>query len=125
MDVVWEQGPVNSRQGMNVLNKKGNFAYTTIMSTMRNLERKGVLEHNLNVRTYVYQATLSKKEAVGRLFKDIVNTFFRGSYHQLANALVSQEELDAEELQSIYETLETMKEKVMKKRVSKKKGASQ
>ena len=82
---------------------------TTIMTTMRNLEKKGALQHTLKQRTYVYTAALKKPEAIRRVLKDVVSVFFGSSYKELANALVDGEIMADEEVASILETINRMK----------------
>jgi BlaI family transcriptional regulator, penicillinase repressor len=108
MEVVWANGPVTSRQVLENLNDKSQLAYTTIMTTMRNLEKKGALRHTSEQRTYVYTAVLKKPDAVRRVLKDIVSIFFRSSYTELANALVDGEIMADDEVASVIEVINRM-----------------
>jgi len=61
MDRLWSWGrPATVRAMHDDLAREREIAYTTVMTVMDNLHRKGVLVREKNGRAYVYQPTKSR-----------------------------------------------------------------
>jgi predicted transcriptional regulator len=71
MDRVWERGePVTVRELFDELSAERTIAYTTVMSTMDNLHRKGWLGRVREGKAYRYTATASREEYSARLMRE-------------------------------------------------------
>jgi predicted transcriptional regulator len=71
MDRVWERGePVTVRELFDELAAERTIAYTTVMSTMDNLHRKGWLDRVRDGKAYRYTATASRAEYSARLMRE-------------------------------------------------------
>ncbi|MGH3204373.1 MAG: BlaI/MecI/CopY family transcriptional regulator [Streptosporangiaceae bacterium] len=71
MDRVWERGgPVTVRELFDELSAERTIAYTTVMSTMDNLHRKGWLDRAKEGKAYWYTATASRAEYSARLMRE-------------------------------------------------------
>lgn len=68
MALIWDQGsPVTVREVLGELRRDREIAYTTVMSTMDNLHRKGWLAREKDGKAYRYTATASRAEYSARL----------------------------------------------------------
>lgn len=71
MDRVWEHGePVTVRALFDELSTERTIAYTTVMSTMDNLHRKGWLDRIRDGKAYRYTATASREQYSARLMRE-------------------------------------------------------
>ena len=71
MHRVWERGkPVTVRDLFDELSAERTIAYTTVMSTMDNLHRKGWLGRVKEGKAYRYTATASREEYSARLMRE-------------------------------------------------------
>ena len=71
MHRVWEHAePVTVRELFDELSAKRTIAYTTVMSTMDNLHRKGWLDRVKEGKAYRYTATASREEYSARLMRE-------------------------------------------------------
>ena len=71
MDRVWEHGgPVTVRELFDQLRRERAIAYTTVMSTMDNLHRKGWLARDKDGKAYRYTAVASRDEYSARLMRE-------------------------------------------------------
>ena len=71
MDRVWEHAaPVTVRELFDELATERTIAYTTVMSTMDNLHRKGWLDRAKEGKAYRYTATASREEYSARLMRE-------------------------------------------------------
>jgi len=79
MNTLWPMGEASVRQIRDQLAGRLPRAYTTIMTIMDRLARKGVVERRKSGRNYVYRANLSAAEARAQALGQVVNGFFGGS----------------------------------------------
>ena len=89
MEMVWEFGASNVRDVVRRLERK--LAYTTIMTTLDRLYKKGLLERELTDRAFVYRAKLSREEWDRRRAGEMMAGFLAGpeeSRHVLLSCLV-------------------------------------
>src|SRR5215831_9772720 len=71
MHRVWEHSrPVTVRELFDELSAERAIAYTTVMSTMDNLHRKGWLDRVKEGKAYRYTATASREEYSARLMRE-------------------------------------------------------
>ena len=71
MDRVWSRdSPVTVRDLFDELSAERTIAYTTVMSTMDNLHRKGWLDRVKEGKAYRYTATASRAEYSARLMQE-------------------------------------------------------
>jgi predicted transcriptional regulator len=71
MDRVWEHGaPVTVREIFDELRRERAIAYTTVMSTMDNLHRKGWLARDKDGKAYRYTAVATREEHSARLMRE-------------------------------------------------------
>jgi predicted transcriptional regulator len=71
MHLVWDHdSPVTVRELLGELRQERAIAYTTVMSTMDNLHRKGWLARAKDGKAYRYTATASREEYSARLMAE-------------------------------------------------------
>jgi predicted transcriptional regulator len=71
MHQVWDHDrPVTVRELLDELRQERAIAYTTVMSTMDNLHRKGWLARVKEGKAYHYTATASREEYSARLMRE-------------------------------------------------------
>ena len=82
------------------------FAYTTLASTLRNLEKKGFLRSRLVGNTYLYTPVFAEEEYKKKFMGEVVKDYFENSYKGLVNFFVEQKKLSAKELKEILALIE-------------------
>jgi len=71
---VWDHdGPVTVRELYEDLQRERAIAYTTVMSTMDNLHRKGWLARERDGKAYRYTAVSSREEYSARLMREAMD----------------------------------------------------
>lgn len=74
MNALWEApGPLTVRQMVDAMAGR-DLAYTTVMTVLDNLHRKGWAERNLVGRAYRYRPTASREEHVGQLMAEALSS---------------------------------------------------
>ena len=83
--------------------------YTTLASTIKNLEKKGYLKSRLVGNTYLYQPALEESEYKKIFLRGVVKNYFDNSYKELVNFFVEQKNVSPKELQEIITLIEGKK----------------
>ena len=84
MEIIWDRGNALVKDVHRELYKRKGLAYTTVMTEMTQMYRKGVLSHSRKGRAYVYTPRLSRREALEGNLEDFVTDFFHGSTEEFA-----------------------------------------
>jgi predicted transcriptional regulator len=79
MNTLWPIGEGTVREIRDQLAPRLPRAYTTIMTIMDRLARKGIVERRKSGRAYIYRPTLSLEDARTHALGQIVESFFGGS----------------------------------------------
>jgi predicted transcriptional regulator len=78
MDVVWAaEGDVSVHAVRAAL--AGTAAYTTVMTTMERLHRKGYLARRLSGRAFLYRAATSRDAAARRRARHVIGALLSGA----------------------------------------------
>lgn len=73
MDIVWQSGSVTVAQVHDLLRGKDKLAYTTIMTIMGRLEKKGLLQRSPAGKAHIYRAALTKEEFGASILSGLLN----------------------------------------------------
>jgi predicted transcriptional regulator len=107
MLAVWRTGEANVKAIME--NMTGSAPYTTLASTIKNLEKKGYLGSRLVGNAYLYKPVVSEDEYKKKFMNNVVKEYFDNSYKDLVNFFVEQKKLSAKELKEIISMIEKEK----------------
>jgi len=110
MNVVWDKGEATVHDVKEVLAQGRTPAYSTVLTMMRKLEAKGYLEHTVDDRTFVYQATITQQDVRQGVLGDIMARLFEGSPTLLFNSLVEQNGISETELREIQSLIKKRRE---------------
>ena len=103
MERIWRLGrPVVVREIFEELKAEREIAYTTVMTVMDTLYRKGWLRRELRRRAYAYEAVASREAYTARLMRDAWAT----SDNQAAAFVHFLEQLSESEARALRTALE-------------------
>jgi len=83
--------------------------YTTLASTIRNLERKGYVKAVKYANAKRYEPVISEEEYKGKFMHGFVGDYFRNSYKEMVSFFVQKEKLSAAELKEIMDMIKKNK----------------
>lgn len=89
MNTLWPMGQGTVREIRDRLAEHRPRAYTTIMTIMDRLARKGIVERRKVGRAYIYRPNLPLEEARAQAVSQIVEGYFGGSKEALLRQLAS------------------------------------
>jgi predicted transcriptional regulator len=106
MQVAWGfgDGAFTVRQVFEELKKARKIAYTTVMTTMNSLHRKGLLSRSVvkgkGGLLYMYQTTMTKGELDKQTIRDVLRSLWRNfGKEALTSSFIDEVETGREELE--------------------------
>lgn len=105
MKAVWKAGSGSVKQILDHM-EEPRPPYTTLASTVKNLEKKGYVESRLAGNTYIYYPAIAPEEYKKKFMNSVVKSYFDNSYKELVNFFVDQKQLSPEELKEILKLIE-------------------
>jgi len=99
--VLWKTGPTTARRVMDSLPDKKKRAYTTILTVMQVMERKGLVRHTRDGMANVYEPTVTRGQVMRPIMRGWVTKIFGGSPSAAVQQLLSETEIDEAELAKI------------------------
>jgi predicted transcriptional regulator len=109
LDVLWERG--DEATVRDVLPHFPNAAYTTVMTTMERLHRKGALERRKAGRAFLYRSAQSREELESRVIVRALESLLDGNAEPVLSCLVEEVSRHDEKLLDELERLVREKRK--------------
>lgn len=106
MEVLWRIGEGTVAEVAAGLPKDITLAYSSVLTTLRILERKGYLRHRKERRAFIYEPVVDREKARTNAIRNLLRRFFEGSPGQLVLNLVEREKISAKELKRLRALLE-------------------
>ncbi len=85
--IVWDKGQVTVRDVYEELRLRRRIAYTTVMSVLRNLAAKGLLEQDKTKPAYLYTPAVSDIEVAHAILDALVDKIMGGRIDPLIEYL--------------------------------------
>ena len=101
MKVVWRTGPATVRDVYEDLLQHRRIAYTSVMTMMNVLERKGHLRKSAQDRAFVYEPTAPQRRVLSSMVGEFVDRVFNGSASPLLQHLFEDERITDQDLREI------------------------
>jgi BlaI family transcriptional regulator, penicillinase repressor len=105
MMAVWQTGEGNIKAFLEQMNEPLP-PYTTLASTIKNLEKKGYVQSRQVGNSYLYSAAIKQSEYKKKFVGSLVKNHFDNSYKELVNFFVEQKKLSPDELKEIISMIE-------------------
>ena len=104
MEVLWRKGSGTVQQVQDWL--PSTLAYNSVLTTIRTLEKKGLVKHVKDGRAHIYEPLIGREEATRSEVRHLVSRFFRNSHEALMLNILQDEAIDATDLKRLREMLE-------------------
>ncbi len=106
MDVLWEKEQATVAQVRETLGGSKIPAYTTVLTVLQKLEKKGWVLHRAEGRTYIYSANRSRETEGTKSLKSYVDRVFQGNPLLLFEHLMDDERIDNEKLTALKKMID-------------------
>ena len=101
MKLVWEREEATVRDVYEALRARRRIAYTSVLTMMNVLERKGHLRKRAEGRSFVYQAARPRGQVVRAMVREFVQRVFNGAAEPLLVHLLEDRRLTRAELETL------------------------
>ncbi len=105
MQSVWKTGEANVKLFLENM-APPQPPYTTLASTIKNLEKKGYLTSRLVGNAYLYSPVISEEDYARKSIGNMVKEHFSNSYKELVTSFAKQKKLTAKDLKEIIAMIE-------------------
>jgi predicted transcriptional regulator len=105
MRVLWARGESAVADMVAAVAEATPLAYTSVLTTIRVLEKKGYVVHRQEGRAFLYSACVAQQEAGRSEVSHVLGRFFGNSRERLMLALLGDEEISADELRRMKQAI--------------------
>jgi predicted transcriptional regulator len=78
LGVLWARGPSSVRDVLESMPDGKARAYTTILSCLQVMEKKGLVAHRREGQGYIYRPAVEKKRVLGSVVRQLLRNVFGG-----------------------------------------------
>ena len=108
MQAIWRTGEGSVKTFMAALTG-ATPPYTTLASTVKNLEKKGYVQSRLIGNAYLYAPAITEEAYKQKFMGNLVKDYFENSYKELVSFFVEKNKISTEELKEIIGLIEGKK----------------
>lgn len=105
LKVLWQLGPATVREVRDRLEPIRDLAYTSVMTVMNIMTKKGYVRRRKNGNSFVYRASVNRDATANRILGDVADRLFEGSRKMAALQLLETADIDEAELARLRELL--------------------
>jgi predicted transcriptional regulator len=105
MRILWKSGEALVSDMVSAMPENAPLAYTSVLTTVRVLERKGYVRHRQEGRAFVYSPCIAEQEARQSEVRHVLGRFFGDSRERLLLSLLGDDDVNPDELQRLKEAI--------------------
>ena len=109
LSVLWEKGDSTVREVLEAMPDGKKRAYTSILSVMQVMEKKGLLRHTTCGTAHVYSPAVNKKKIIQPFMRKILDEVFGGKPSVMMQALLKETSISNNEMAQIQKILKDAK----------------
>ena len=106
LSVLWEQGPLPIRAIRQSLPDGKDRAYTTVLTLVQIMEKKGLVGHTAQGQAHIYHPLVTRRQVLRPLMRDMLRNVFGGRPADAVQCLLDSAHLDDEELAQIRQIIQ-------------------
>ncbi|NQT82333.1 BlaI/MecI/CopY family transcriptional regulator [bacterium] len=100
LNVLWRAGKASVQSVWQQL-KPPKRAYTTVLTLLRIMERKGYVVHDVEGRAFIYRPILDEAKTRRSVIRRLIDRMFEGSAESLVASLLEREDISEQELRRL------------------------
>jgi predicted transcriptional regulator len=109
MRVLWDKGEASASDVQRALHRSRGLAITTVSTLLTRLEKRGLLSHRADGRTFVYRAKISERDVRRSMLSSLVDGLFRGDASAVVSQLLAARDVTEGDIDRIQELVEDAK----------------
>jgi len=96
--ILWRRGEATVREVYEEIRTRTAIVQNTVQAFLRTMEEKGLVDHRVEGRTFVYRPLLRQEQTGRHLVGRLLERLFDGAMDQLVDSLLSFRQPTREEL---------------------------
>ena len=104
--VLWKDSPLKVGEILERLSRRTKPAYTSLLTLVQAMERKGYIGHKKDGKAYAYFPKLEEKAYASSEIQRVAQRMFGGNPLSLAMSLIKDEHLGPDEIRELRKMLE-------------------
>ena len=113
--VLWDKREASATQVQTALKRSRPLAITTVSTMLARLEKKGVVSHRTDGRTFVYRASVSELDMRRTAITGVIRNLFRGNPSEVVGQILSERDVSDEDLARMRSMIEDARSAERKK----------
>jgi BlaI family penicillinase repressor len=105
LSVLWDRGDSTVREVLEAMPDRKKRAYTSILSVMQVMEKKGLLKHSNQGAAHVYKPAVNRKKIIQPFLRKVLNEVFGGRPSAMMQALLTETPVSDKEMVQIQEII--------------------
>ncbi|QHS51622.1 BlaI/MecI/CopY family transcriptional regulator [Edaphobacter sp. 12200R-103] len=105
MKILWDRGESAVSDLVAELSDATPLAYTSVLTTVRILEKKGYVTHRQEGRAFLYSPSVAEHDAGRSEVRQLLQRFFGNSREKLLLSLLGDDDISPEELRKLKEAI--------------------
>lgn len=111
LKALWRHGPATVREVRDRLHRKGRkVAYTTVLTFLSRLEKKGFVRSDRSEHAYVYHPLIERDRVVGSRVRETVRQLFDGAAAPMVAHLMQTEKFTPDEIEQLQRLVDRLAE---------------
>lgn len=109
MNALWSKGQGTVGEIAEGVDADPPLAYSTVLTTLRILEKKGFVRHTKQSRAFVYEPTIDRDQASSGAVRHLLRRFFDDSPELLVANLLKHEKLGRRDFEKLRKLIAEQK----------------
>jgi predicted transcriptional regulator len=105
MRLLWTRGESAVADLVQALPQETPLAYTSVLTTVRILEKKGYVQHRQEGRAFLYRPCVAEEAAQQSELREVLQRFFGNSRERLVLSLLGDADVTPEELERMKKAI--------------------
>lgn len=109
MECIWEHEPVSIMQVVKFLQEESEWSKSTIITMIRRLQKKGIINYREEGRSKVLYTLVSREEIASSETDTLLEKVFHGSISLMLNTLLKEQSITEKERAELIDILDKAK----------------
>lgn len=111
LSLLWDRGPMTVREVLDSLPDQKKRAYTSVLSVLQVMEKKGLVGHSTEGPAHRYSPKVQRGQVLRPLWQNLIQNLFGGKPSAVFQSLVQENEIDAQDWAEIDRVMREHKTK--------------
>ena len=110
MEILWQRGEASAADVHSALYEPRRLAPTTVSTMLTKMEKKGVIAFRKEGRRFIYRPLIDRDQVRMSMVGELAHRLFDGRAAAMVSHLLSEHNIDANELEALKAMIEKMEE---------------